>query len=72
MRYAKYVKEAIMLIIMITLSISTVKNMRAIKEMENNLEQTKNNLYQTNQVIAEMQKKVFETTFATNYSSVSK
>ena len=35
MRYAKYVKEAIMLIIMITLSISTVKNMRAIKEMEN-------------------------------------
>ena len=72
MRYAKYVKEAIMLIIMITLSISTVKNMRAIKEMENNLEQTKNNLYQTNQVIAEMQKKVFETTLATNYSSVSK
>ena len=64
MKYAKYIKEAVIIVVIITLSARSVHNVRTIKDLEISLEQTKNNLYQTNQVIAEMQKKVYETTFA--------
>ena len=64
MKYAKYIKEAVIIVGIITRSARSVDNVRTIKDLEISLEQTKNNLYQTNQVIAERQKKVYETTFA--------
>ena len=57
MKYANYIKEAVIIVVIITLSARSVDNVRTIKDLEISLEQTKNNLYQTNQVIAEMQKK---------------
>ena len=56
MKYAKYIKEAVFIAVIITLSVRIVDNVRTIRQMKISLEQTRDNLYQTNQVIAEMQK----------------
>ena len=64
MKYAKYIKEAVFIAVVITLSVRIVDNVRTIRQMKISLEQTRDNLYQTNQVIAEMQKQIYEPTFA--------
>lgn len=60
MKYAKYIKELFFIILFVSLSVSTVDNIRTIRQLRINIEQTKDNLYQTNQVIAEMQKQIYE------------
>tara|TARA_B100001093_G_scaffold297628_1_gene283802 strand:+ start:64 stop:276 length:213 start_codon:yes stop_codon:yes gene_type:complete len=60
MKYAKYIKELFFIILFVSLSVTTVDNIRTIKQLRINIEQTKDNLYQTNQVIAEMQKQIYE------------
>ena len=64
MKYAKYIKQAVFIVVIITLSVRIVDNVRTIRQMKVSLEQTRNNLYQTNQVIAEMQKQIYDPTFA--------
>ena len=64
MKYAKYIKEAVFIVVIITLSVRMVDNVRTIRQLKVSLEQTRDNLYQTNQVIAEMQKQINEPTFA--------
>ena len=63
MKYAKYIKEAVFIAVIITLSVRIVDNVRTIRQMKISLEQTRDNLYQTKQVIAEMQKQIYEPTF---------
>ena len=64
MKYAEYIKEAVFIVVIITLSVRIVDNIRTIRQMKVSLEQTRDNLYQTNQVIAEMQKQIYDPTFA--------
>ena len=66
MRYSRYIKEILILVIMILFSITIVDNFRSVKELKISLEQTKENLYQTNQVISAMQKEMYESSFVFN------
>ena len=66
MKYAKYIKELFFIILFVSLSVTTVDNIRTIRQLRINIEQTKNNLYQTNQVIAEMQKQIYESNLVVN------
>ena len=66
MKYAKYIKELFFIILFVSLSVTTVDNIRTIRQLRINIEQTKNNLYQTNQVIAEMQKHIYESNLVVN------
>tara|TARA_A100001011_G_scaffold46447_1_gene43834 strand:- start:187 stop:399 length:213 start_codon:yes stop_codon:yes gene_type:complete len=66
MKYAKYIKELFFIILFVSLSVSTVDNIRTIRQLRINVEQTKDNLYQTNQVIAEMQKQIYESNLVVN------
>ena len=66
MKYAKYIKELFFIILFVSLSVTTVDNIRTIRQLRINIEQTKNNLYQTNQVIAEMQKQIYESNSVVN------
>jgi len=66
MRYSRYIKEILILVIMILFSLTIVDNFRSVKELKISLEQTKENLYQTNQVIAEMQKHIYESNLVVN------
>ena len=66
MKYAKYIKELFFIILFVSLSVTTVDNIRTIRQLRINIEQTKNNLYQTNQVIAEMQKQIYESNLIVN------
>ena len=66
MKYAKYIKELFFIILFVSLSVTTVDNIRTIRQLRINIEQTKNNLYQTNQVIAQMQKQIYESNLVVN------
>ena len=66
MRYSRYIKEILILVIMILFSLTIVDNFRSVKELKISLEQTKENLYQTNQVISAMQKEMYESSFVFN------
>ena len=66
MKYAKYIKELFFIILFVSLSVSTVDNIRTIRQLRITIEQTKNNLYQTNQVIAEMQEYIYESNLVVN------
>ena len=66
MRYTRYIKEILILVIMILFSITILDNFRSVKELKISLEQTKENLYQTNQVISAMQKEMYESSFVFN------
>tara|TARA_B100001758_G_scaffold84705_1_gene72022 strand:+ start:3860 stop:4072 length:213 start_codon:yes stop_codon:yes gene_type:complete len=66
MKYAKYIKELFFIVLFVSLSVTTIDNIRTIRQLRINIEQTKNNLYQTNQVIAEMQKQVYESNLIVN------
>ena len=69
MKYAKYIKELFFIILLVSLSVTTIDNIRTIRQLRINIEQTKNNLYQTNQVIAEMQKQIYESNLVVNQTS---
>ena len=64
MKYAKFIKEAVVVVVIVMLSVRIVDNVHTIRQLKVSLEQTRENLYQTNQVIAEMQKQIYEPTFA--------
>lgn len=66
MKYAKYIKELFFIVLFVSLSVTTIDNIRTIRQLRINIEQTKNNLYQTNQVIAEMQKQIYESNLIVN------
>ena len=66
MKYAKYLKELFFIVLFVSLSVTTIDNIRTIRQLRINIEQTKNNLYQTNQVIAEMQKQIYESNLIVN------
>ena len=66
MKYAKYIKELFFIVLFVSLSVTTIDNIRTIRQLRINIEQTKNNLYQTNQVIAEMQEHIYESNLVVN------
>jgi len=57
MKYIKYIKDAFFVIIIVYLSITITENVLMIKKLQNQIEQNKENLFQTNRVIEEMQKR---------------
>ena len=57
MKYIKYIKDAFLVIIIVYLSITIKENVLMIKKLKNQIEQNKENLFQTNRVIEEMQKR---------------
>ena len=57
MKYTKYIKDAFLVIIIVYLSITITENVLMIKKLKNQIEQNKENLFQTNRVIEEMQKR---------------
>ena len=57
MKYIKYIKDAFFVIIIVYLSITITENVLMIKKLKNQIEQNKENLFQTNRVIEEMQKR---------------
>ena len=64
MKYIQNIKEYFFVLIIFYLALSITKNVRVISELRVQVEQTKENLYQTNQVIAEIQKDTYETSFS--------
>ncbi len=67
MKYIKYVKDVFAIIIIIYLSITITENVSMIKRLKTQIEQNKENLFQTNRVIEEMQKKWNDTLFSQVY-----
>ena len=63
MTYLKHASNILKIIIIVILALSVADNMRSIKRLNTSLNQTKENLYQTNQVISEMQKDLYEQTY---------
>ena len=67
MKYIKYIKDAFFVIIIVYLSITITENVLMIKELQNQVEQNKENLFQTNRVIEEMQKRLKDGVFSQAY-----
>ena len=67
MKYVKYIKDAFFVIIIIYLSINIAENILMIKKLKNQIEQNKENLFQTNRVIEEMQKRWKDGFFSQTY-----
>ena len=64
MKYIQNIKEYFFVVVIFYLALSITKNVKVIRELQVQVEQTKANLYQANQVIAEMQKDNYETSFS--------
>ena len=64
MKYIQNIKEYFFVLVIFYLALSITKNVKVIRELQVQVEQTKENLYQTNQVIAEIQKDTYETSFS--------
>ena len=64
MKYIKYIKDAFFVIIIVYLSITITENVLMIKKLQNQIEQNKENLFQTNRVIEEMQKILKDSLFS--------
>ena len=64
MKYIQNIKEYFFVVVIFYLVLSITKNGRVIKELLFQVEQTNETLYQTNQVIAEMQKDNYRTSFS--------
>ena len=64
MKYIQNIKEYFFVVVIFYLALSITKNVKVIRELQIQVEQTKENLYQTNQVIAEMRKANYETSFS--------
>ena len=60
MKYITHIKDAFFVLIIVYLSVTVTENVLIIKQLRSQLEQTKENLYQTNIVIEQMQKKLKE------------
>ena len=58
MKYIKYIKDAFFVIIIVYLCITITENVLIIKRLKSQVEQNKENLFQTNRVIEEMQKRL--------------
>tara|TARA_Y100000996_G_scaffold191710_1_gene149969 strand:- start:10 stop:213 length:204 start_codon:yes stop_codon:yes gene_type:complete len=67
MKYIKYIKDAFFVIIIVYLSITITENVLMIKKLQNQIEQNKENLFQTNRVIEEMQKRLKDGVFSQAY-----
>ena len=67
MKYIKYIKDAFFVIIIVYLSITINENVLMIKKLQNQIEQNKENLFQTNRVIEEMQKRWKDGVFSQAY-----
>ena len=67
MKYIKYIKDAFFVIIIVYLSITITENVLMIKKLQNQIEQNKENLFQTNRVIEEMQKRLKDDLFSQAY-----
>ena len=61
MKYIQNIKEYFFVVVIFYLALNITKNVKVIRELQVQVEQTKENLYQINQVIAEMQKDNYET-----------
>ena len=60
MKYITHIKDAFFVLIIVYLSVTVTENVLMLKQLRSQLEQTKENLYQTNIVIEQMQKKLNE------------
>ena len=60
MKYITHIKDAFFVLIIVYLSVTVTENVLMLKQIRSQLEQTKENLYQTNIVIEQMQKKLKE------------
>ena len=60
MKYITHIKDAFFVLIIVYLSVTVTENVLMLKQLRSQLEQTKENLYQTNIVIEQMQKKLKE------------
>mgnify|MGYP006139094599 len=67
MKYIKYIKDAFFVIIIVYLSITITENVLMIKKLQNQIERNKENLFQTNRVIEEMQKRLKDGVFSQAY-----
>ena len=67
MKYIKYIKDAFFVIIIVYLSITITENVLMIKRLQGQVEQNKENLFQTNRVIEEMQKRLKDSLFSKAY-----
>ena len=63
MKYITHIKDAFFVLIIVYLSVTVTENVLMLKQLRSQLEQTKENLYQTNIVIEQMQKKLKESLF---------
>ena len=60
MKYITHIKDAFFVLIIVYLSVTVTENVLMLKQLRSQLEHTKENLYQTNIVIEQMQKKLKE------------
>jgi len=60
MKYITHIKDVFFVLIIVYLSVTVTENVLMLKQLRSQLEQTKENLYQTNIVIEQMQKKLKE------------
>ena len=60
MKYITHIKDAFFVLIIVYLAVTVTENVLMLKQLRSQLEQTKENLYQTNIVIEQMQKKLKE------------
>ena len=60
MKYITHIKDAFFVLIIVYLSVTVTENVLVLKQLRSQLEQTKENLYQTNIVIEQIQKKLKE------------
>ena len=63
-KYIQNIKEYFLVVVIFYLALSITKNGRVIRELLIQVEKTNETLYQTNQVIAEMKKDNFGTSFS--------
>ena len=56
MKYITHIKDAFFVLIIVYLSVTVTENVLILKQLRSQLKQTKENLYQTNIVIEQMQK----------------
>ena len=67
MKYITHIKDAFFVLIIVYLSVTVTENVLMLKQLRSQLEQTKENLYQTNIVIEQMQKKLKESLIHYNF-----
>jgi hypothetical protein len=64
MKYIQNIKEYFFVVVIFYLALSITKNVKVISKLRIQAEQTKENLYQTNQLIVEIQKDAYERSFS--------